>query len=88
MRALALLLSGTVSFHKSYGRHNLRVRPTFLKKTLHYFRRFPLKSKKRISLIKFLTVYDLLIRCREQKRPLTEEELTLVRKRAKEINPD
>lgn len=86
LRAFAALLSGKVSFQKSYGGFNLSVQLTFLKKTFHYFRRFPLKTKKRISLIKFLTVYRLLTESLKQKRLLSPEELALVRKRAKEIN--
>ena len=88
LEALALLLGGRLSFLKSYNGYNLTVNFTFLKKALQYYCRFPLKTKKRISLIKFLSVYNLLIAALAKKRPLTAVELTFVRKRAKEINPD
>jgi hypothetical protein len=88
LQAFATLLGGKLSFQKGYDGYNLSVQLTFLKKTLHYFRRFPLKTKKRIALIKFLTVYRLLTESMEQKRLLSPAELALVRKRAKEINPD
>lgn len=88
LQAFAILLDGKLSFQKSYSGYNLSVQLTFLKKILHYFRRFPLKTKKRIALIKFLTVYRLLTTSMERGRLLTPTELALVRKRAKEINPD
>lgn len=88
LQLLATLLGGKLSFQKGYGGYNLSVQLTFLKKILHYFRQFPLKTKKRIALIKFLTIYRLLISSMEVGRLLTSKELAVVRKRAKEINPD
>lgn len=88
LQAFATLLNGKLFFQPGYGGYNLTVQLTFLKRALHYFRRFPLKTKKRIALIKFLTIYRLLTTSMEQGRPLTSSELALIRKRAKEINPD
>lgn len=88
LKALSLLLDGKISFQKKYEGHNLTVNLTFLKKVLHYFRKFPLKTKKRISLIKFLSVYKLLNRVLTKKRSLTIPELNFIRKKAKQINPD
>jgi len=86
LTALSLLLNGKVAFQKSYGGHNLSVQLTYLKPTLRYFRLFPLKTIKHVSLIKFLAVYDLLINSILQQRVLTPDELLLIRKKAKEVN--
>jgi len=86
LTALAILLCGRVSFQKSYGGHNLSVQLTYLKSALRYFRVFPLKTLKRISLIKFLAIYKLLIASISRKQPLSSEELRLIKIRAKEIN--
>lgn len=86
LRALALLISGKVSFQKSYAGHNLSVQLTHLTVILRYFRLFPLKTIKRVSLIKFLVIYRQLVQSIKNKRPLSTEELTLVKKKAKEIN--
>lgn len=83
---LSTLVGGRLSFQKSYSGHNLSVQLTHLKPTLRYFRRFPLKTIKRISLIKFLAIYKPVIRSILEKRPLTADELLLIRRRAKEIN--
>ena len=84
--ALSRLLDGKVSFQKSYGGHNLSVQLTRLRPTLRYFRLFPLKTIKRVALIKFLAIYATLIKSRLQKRVLAPEELVLIRRKAKEIN--
>lgn len=86
LRALAVLINGRVSFQKSYSGHNLSVQLTFLKVILRYFRIFPLKTIKRVSLVKFLVIYRQLIKSIAQKRSLSSDELALVIKRAKEIN--
>lgn len=86
LTALSLLLGGRVSFQKSYAGHNMSVQSTFLKPTLQYFRRFPLKTIKRVALIKFLAVYKTLIASILHKRGLTPEELLVIRRKAKEIN--
>ncbi len=85
-RALAPAVNGKVSFLKSCGDYNLSVQLTCLKTILGYFRRFPLKTIKRVALIKFLVVYRAVMSSILQKRPLSPSELALVRKRAKEIN--
>lgn len=86
LTALSLLLGGRVSFQKAYGGHNLSVQLTHLKTTLRYFRLFPLKTIKRVSLIKFLAIYTTVIKSILQKRVLSPEELLVIRKKAKEIN--
>lgn len=86
LTALSLLLDGRVAFQKSYSGHNLSVQLTHLKPTLRYFRLFPLKTIKRVALIKFLAVYATLIKSILQKRVLTPEELLGIRRKAKEIN--
>jgi hypothetical protein len=86
LRALSLLLGGRLSFQKSYGGHNLSVQLTHLRPTLRYFQLFPLKTVKRVSLIKFLAVYKMLIESIAHKRVLTPEELLVLRRKAKEIN--
>lgn len=86
LTALSLLLNGKVAFQKSYGGHNLTVQLTYLKPTLRYFRLFPLKTMKRVALIKFLAIYATVIDSIIQKRALTHEELLAIRRKAKEIN--
>ena len=88
LKTFSLLLDGKLSFQKSYCGHNLTINFPFFKKSLKYFSQFPLKTKKRISLIKFLSVYKLLIRAKTEKRMLTTEELIFIKKRVKKINPD
>jgi hypothetical protein len=84
--SLCKLVGGRLSFQKSYSGHNLSVQISHLKVTLRYFRQFPLKTIKRISLIKFLAIYRPVVRSISEKRPLTSAELSLIRRRAKEIN--
>lgn len=86
LRALALLLDGRLSYQKSYKGYNLSVQWTHLKALLRYFRVFPLKTIKRVSLIKFLAIYRPLLKSMAEKRLLTRGELLLVKKRAREIN--
>jgi hypothetical protein len=86
LRALSALLGGKLSFQKSYSGHNLAVQATHLKAVLRYFRIFPLKTIKRVSLIKFLAIHRLLIRSIAEKRVLTSDELSCIRRHAKEIN--
>lgn len=86
LRALALLVGGRLSYQKSYKGHNLSVQLTHLKIVLRYFRLFPLKTIKRISLIKFLAIYRSSLKSIVEKRLLTAGELLLVKKRAREIN--
>jgi hypothetical protein len=83
---LSKLIGGRLSFQKSYNDHNLSVQVTHLKVTLRYFRQFPLKTIKRISLIKFLAIYTPVVKSISEKQPLTSAELSLIRRRAKEIN--
>lgn len=86
LTALSLLLCGKVAFQKSYGGHNLSVQLAYLGLTLRYFRLFPLKTIKRVALIKFLAIYKTVTDSLLQKRPLTLEKLSAIRRKAKEIN--
>lgn len=86
LSSISELVGGRLSFQKSYGGHNLSVQITRLKPVLAYFRRFPLKTIKRISLIKFLVIYRIVTSSIAKKQPLDAKELFLIRTRAKEIN--
>jgi len=86
LSSISELVGGRLSFQKSYGGHNLGVQITRLKPVLAYFRRFPLKTIKRISLIKFLVIYRIVTSSIAKKQPLDAKELFLIRTRAKEIN--
>ena len=86
LKALSVLLNGKVSFQKSYGGHSLSVQLTYLKVVLRYFRLFPLKTIKRVALIKFLAIYKQLLETMTNKKPFSPDELRVVKKRAKEIN--
>jgi hypothetical protein len=86
LRALAALVNGKVCFLKSYGGHNLSVQLMYLKVLLRYFRVFPLKTIKRVALVKFLAVYRKVLENARRKHPLSSDELEAMKKRAKEIN--
>jgi len=86
LRALTLLVGGRLSYQKSYKGYNLSVQLTHLKVVLRYFRLFPLKTIKRVSLIKFLSIYRPLLKSVAEKRLLTVDELSLIKKRVGEIN--
>jgi hypothetical protein len=86
LRALALLTGGRLSYQKSYKGYSLSVQLMHLKVILRYFRVFPLKTIKRVSLVKFLAIYRVLLKSIAEKRLLTPRELLFVKKRAKEIN--
>lgn len=86
LRGLAVLLNGRVSFLKSVASHNLSVHLTYLKVVLHYFCVFPLKTIKRICLLKFLAIYREVIESYVRKQPLSKEKLARIKKKAQEIN--
>lgn len=86
LRQLSLLIGGRLSFQKGYGGHNLSVQLTNLKVILRYFRVFPLKTIKRVSLIKFLHIYSVIIKSIADRRILNQAELAGIRYKAKEIN--
>ena len=86
LRTFIPLIGGRVVFQKSASVHNLTVQLTHLRPILRYFRLFPLKSQKRIVLLKFLAIYKPYIKSIAEKRLLTAEEMVVVRRRAREVN--
>ena len=86
LRTLSYRIDGRVSFQKSYGGHNLSVELTHLRGILRYFRLFPLKTIKRVSLVKFLSVYSAVIKSIADKRTFTPKELEVLRRKMKQIN--
>lgn len=79
------LIGGKV-YKKACGEHALAVQLTHLEITLRYFRRFPLKTKKRVSLIKFIAIRALTLKSIASKSPMTPNQLLVVRRKAAEIN--
>lgn len=86
LKQLAPLLDAKVSFQKSYAGHSLVISFGYLKKILNYFTKFPLKTKKRLSLYKFRFIYARLLANKASRTPLTDKEILMFKKRAREIN--
>lgn len=84
LRELAPLLSGRV--HTTRDGHNLTVNRLYLADALRYFRMYPLKTKKRIALQKFLYIYRLLRDYDAAKTRFTPRQLARVRHLTAQIN--
>jgi hypothetical protein len=84
--ALNFLLGGKICFYRAATVHVLAVQLTHLETTLRYFERFPLKTKKRVSLTKFIDIRTQVLKSITAKTHLTPAELSSVRKKAAEIN--
>jgi len=86
LERLRSLIGGRLSFQKLHGGHALTVQTTNLKPLLRYFQNFPLKTIKRVSLIKFLAIYRVVITSTANKKLLSVEEMRFIKRRANEIN--
>jgi hypothetical protein len=84
--ALNFLLGGKICFYRAATVHVLAVQLTHLETTLRYFERFPLKTKKRVSLTKFIDIRTQVLKSITAKTHLTPAELSSVRKKAAQIN--
>jgi len=84
--ALLPLTAGRVSYQKGYNEHNLSVQLANLRPILRYFQLFPLKSLKRVALIKFLAIYKLYGKSATENCVLRAKEMMIVRRRVREIN--
>ena len=82
---IGLLFNGKLNNLKDYDGYNMVVNLTYLKPVLVYFKKFPLKTKKRISLVRWLEIYNLVI----NKQHLNNTEVVeYIKKMAKLINQD
>lgn len=79
---LASLIDGYVTYVKSYDGYNTVVNFGKLNKALSYLRINPLKSKKHLSYLKWLKVYDLV----KDKKHLTESGIKIIKEKIKLIN--
>ncbi len=82
LNKIALLLNGKVHYIKSYNGYNMVVNLTKLTKILRYLKVHKLKTKKTISYINWLKVYNLVI----TKQHLTESGLKKINVLRKKIN--
>jgi hypothetical protein len=57
---LAVLINGYVTYIKSYDGYNTVVNHSKLNTILNYIKQFPLKTKKHISYLKWLEIYNLV----------------------------
>lgn len=71
MYQLNNLLNGTIHYLKSYEGYNVRVTLSKLNPIINYFKRFPLRTKKHISFLTWVKIYNLVI----EKKHLTPEGL-------------
>lgn len=79
---LALLINGYITHIKSYNGYNTVVNFSKLNKILNYLNKYPLKTKKHVSYLRWLEIYDLV----KTKKHITEAGLTKIKKLVKLIN--
>lgn len=82
MYSLNYLLKGTIHFLKSYEGYNVRVTLLKLKPIIIYFKQFPLRTKKHISFLTWLKIYNLVI----EKKHFTPEGLITIESLIKKLN--
>lgn len=80
------LIKGRLSYLKSYNGYNLTVNLTYLNVVINYFKKYKLKTKKRISFVIWLKIYNLKINSMKEKRKLTDLEFEKIKKWSKKIN--
>ena len=79
---LAILINGYITHIKSYNGYNTVVNFSKLNKILNYLNNYPLKTKKHMSYLRWLKVYDLV----KNKNHLTTEGLNTIKVLVKTIN--
>lgn len=57
---ISKLLKGRISILKSYNGHNLTVNYMNLKKIINYLEKYPLKTKKKVTYVKWKKVYIMM----------------------------
>ena len=80
------LINGRLSYLKSYNGYNLTVNLIYLKVVINYFNKFKLKTKKHISFLIWLKIYNLKTNSIKNKKKLTDEEFEKIKKWSKKIN--
>src|SRR5690606_25083151 len=84
MHQLSNLLDGTIHYLESYEGYNIRVTLSKLNPLINYFKRFPLKTKKNISFLTWIKIYNLVI----EKKHLTPEGLETIQSLIKKLNKE
>jgi hypothetical protein len=79
---LGSLVDGYITYVKSYDGYNTVVNFGKLNKILSYLHNYPLKSKKHLSYLRWLKVYDLV----KDKKHLTESGIEIIKEKIKLIN--
>jgi len=80
-KLLANLIDGYVTQIKSYNGYNTTVNFGKLNKILNYLHDYPLKTKKYVSYLRWLKVYDLV----KGKKHLTESGIEIIKDKIKKI---
>ena len=81
-KLLANLIDGYVTHVKSYNGYNTVVNFGKLNKILSYLHNYPLKTKKHVSYLRWLKIYDLV----KDKKHLTESGIEIIKDKIKFIN--
>lgn len=84
MQALCNLLNGTIFHVTSYDCYNITVTMLKLNPLIKYFKRFPLKTKKHISFLTWLNIYNLV----KEKKHITPEGLEIIQSLIKKLNKE
>ena len=82
MNSIAKILNGKIFYFKSYGGYNMTVNLSKLSKTIKYFTKYPLKTKKYIDYLNWLKAYKLVI----NKKHMTQNGLIQIKKLLNKIN--
>lgn len=81
-KLLANLIDGYVTHIKIYDGYNTVVNFGKLNKILNYLHNYPLKTKKHVSYLRWLKVYDLV----KDKKHLTKSGIEIIKDKIKFIN--
>jgi hypothetical protein len=81
-KLLSNLIDGYVTHIKSYDDYNTVVNFGKLNRILNYLHNYPLKTKKHVSYLRWLKVYDLV----KDKKHLTESGIEIIKDKIKFIN--
>lgn len=82
MKYLSTMLKGNITHLKSYNGYNITVNKRQLPPIINYFNKYPLKTKKYISYLRWLHIYNRVI----INKNITEDELDYLKKQMKKIN--
>jgi len=81
-KLLSSLIDGYVTHVKNYNGYNTVVNFGKLNKILSYLHNYPLKTKKHVSYLRWLKIYDLV----KDKKHLTESGIEIIKDKIKFIN--